>query len=216
MGLCWNVTSPPTCLEGDRCPVNLENLYHEATSLSTAMYARSFLLIRDFKKQFSRSPSFFKPAMKTCHTFIIRTPAGRREAKQMQNKDIIDMVLRLLHSWNEPLRYLTQEAKHLPKFNHSLTLQAEIIAEENYELQDITSEIASKYDTEIAENVDYALWPGLQVFKSFEEPTRLFTFYNTLHCLFGDAGRISILLQHLKCQESTEENCKLSICSFHF
>ncbi|KFO28200.1 Prolactin [Fukomys damarensis] len=154
------------------------------------------------------------PTIITCHTVIIPTPAGGEAARLMQHKDIINAVIRLLHSWNEPLEYLAQEA-HLPKFNHSLSCQAEIIADENHQLQEITSQIANQFfDPKIAKYVDYALWPGHQSFKSFEEQTRPLAVYNTLRCLFNDTKRINNLLQFLKCQESTDNSCKSHLRSF--
>ncbi|KAM6176964.1 prolactin-like [Erethizon dorsatum] len=162
---------------------------------------------RGKQKLYLKHKFFFMPAVKDCNTTHIRTPAGKKVIGKMQYEDIISMVLRLLLSWNEPLLHLAKEAHRLPMLRVILTIKERVISDENHQLQNITSQIATLFDLEVADKMDYALWSEHRSLRSPDTQSSLFAIYNTLHCLYNDTQRIHILLTSQNCLVFNEHNC---------
>ncbi|KAM6176963.1 prolactin-like [Erethizon dorsatum] len=170
-------------------------------------------------KKYPQGTSLVAPATKQCHTADIPIPVGKEEATLMlvspqpgssraaEHKDILNLVLRLLHSWNDPLKHLAQEAQRFPKFHQLLTQKEGIISDEIHQLQELIQQIISHLNFEVTNKVDYALWSEHQSLQSPDEQTSLFAFYNTLYCLVTDAEVIRFLLKLLKCRVTPEDIC---------
>lgn len=59
----------------------------------------------------------------------------------------------------------------------------------------------------IKENEVYSVWSGLPSLQMADEDTRLFAFYNLLHCLRRDSHKIDNYLKLLKCRIIYDSNC---------
>ncbi|KAF3815365.1 hypothetical protein GH733_016747 [Mirounga leonina] len=59
----------------------------------------------------------------------------------------------------------------------------------------------------VKENEVYSVWSGLPSLQMADEDTRLFAFYNLLHCLRRDSHKIDNYLKLLKCRIVYDSNC---------
>ncbi|KAM6176967.1 prolactin-like [Erethizon dorsatum] len=205
--LCQNVASHRTCHDDSGCHLNLHDLYHVATYMSQTMHFQALDLFQEFEKQYSKNSLFFVAAIKRCHTADILAPAGKEEARLMQRKELINLVVRYLLSWKDPLLHLGLEARRLPKFQYFVILKVWIISLKYQQLQELTRQIANELDVEVPDKVDYAVWLEGQSLQSSDEEPRLFAVYNTLRCFVHDAQNIDFLLSFLKCQADNEGTC---------
>ncbi|KAM6176966.1 prolactin-like [Erethizon dorsatum] len=204
--LCQNVASHPTCLEGARCQVMLQDLLNNATYLTVRMHFNSLEVFLEFVKQYSQDV-FVMTAVRNCPTTYIPAPAGQKEARLVEHKDIINTVIRYLLSWNSPLTYLVQEVHRLPKLHDFFKLKERIISELYHQLKELAKEIAGQLDPEATDDVDYAAWWGLHSLETPDEKSLLLTYYNMLCCLLTDLQKIESLLEILMCRVAPGSNC---------
>ncbi|KFO28188.1 Prolactin [Fukomys damarensis] len=122
-------------------------------------------------------------------------------------KDDLRFVVRLLYSWNEPLLLLAKEAHHLPEYSSHLRHEAEHIANQIQQLQELMNNVASQFDPEITSKVDFATWTELPSLLSADKRTRLFVTYNLLRCLKEDFRMIGSYLAWFLCEFSEVDEC---------
>ncbi|KAF6345434.1 prolactin [Rhinolophus ferrumequinum] len=65
----------------------------------------------------------------------------------------------------------------------------------------------TKVQPGVKENEVYSVWSGLPSLQMADEDTRLFAFYNLLHCLRRDSNKIDNYLKLLKCRLIYNNNC---------
>ncbi|KAM6176968.1 prolactin-like [Erethizon dorsatum] len=179
--LCKDVACHPPC--GNRCPPSYGALFRPAVNLSESMFSSSDKLFQDFEAKYSKDSFYFMPAIHLCHTANIIAPDDSKHSSQVEYKDDLRFIVRLLYSWNEPLLHLVNEAHRLPGISTHLKNKVKRIARQSQKLQKLMKNVANQFDPEITRKVDYAAWTGLPSLQSADEETRLFATYNLLRCL---------------------------------
>ncbi|EHB16308.1 Prolactin, partial [Heterocephalus glaber] len=204
--LCKNVASKPLCPEGPGCYGSLSEPFNKVVTLSMKMQNISLEISREFEHYYSRNKFFFMPAIRRCHTAGITLPDDSIRPSKIEVNDF-RFVVRLLHSWNEPLLHLASEAHRLPEYSSHIRHEAERIANQSRHLQELMNNVVIQFDPEITSKVDYAVWTELPSLQSADKITRLFATYNLLRCLFGDFRMVGGYLKWLLCQFAESFEC---------
>ncbi|XP_021116138.1 prolactin-like [Heterocephalus glaber] len=203
--LCEDVACHPLC--GNECPPLYTNLFLPMVAASHYVYFTAKKLFLDFEHYYSRNKFFFMPAIRRCHTAGITLPDDSIRPSKIEYADDFRFVVRLLHSWNEPLLHLASEAHRLPEYSSHIRHEAERIANQSRHLQELMNNVVIQFDPEITSKVDYAVWTELPSLQSADKITRLFATYNLLRCLFGDFRMVGGYLKWLLCQFAESFEC---------
>ncbi|XP_005414003.1 PREDICTED: prolactin-like [Chinchilla lanigera] len=181
------------------------NLVDRAIILSNYIHILASQLYMQFETLYVQDPHFYLMPIKSCHTASISTPQRKEEALRMHDKDLINLLIRLMRSWDDPLSHLRTEAVRLPKVPPSFLRNIEVIQEKMHQLLEGLKTIALQTDVEVLDKVDFSLWLEKESPQSPDEKTHLFTVCNTLHCFVIDARKTDFLLLFLQCQAAEED-----------
>ncbi|XP_008144290.2 prolactin isoform X2 [Eptesicus fuscus] len=208
--LCKNVASMPTCPNGDgQCRVPLGELFDRAVILSDYIHNLSSEMFSEFDKRYTQGRRFITKTINGCHTSLIPTPEDKEQAQKTDHEDLLNMILTVLRSWNEPLYHLVTEVRGMqetPAPNGILSKAIEI-EERNKQLLEGMERIISQVQSGVRRNEAYPIWLGLPSLQVADEDARLFAFYNLLRCLRRDSHKVDNYLKLLKCQIIYNNNC---------
>ncbi|XP_054577158.1 prolactin isoform X1 [Eptesicus fuscus] len=224
--LCKNVASMPTCPNGDgQCRVPLGELFDRAVILSDYIHNLSSEMFSEFDKRYTQGRRFITKTINGCHTSLIPTPEDKEQAQKTDHEDLLNMILTVLRSWNEPLYHLVTEVRGMqetPGTPGSLGMQENLhtkiapngilskaieIEERNKQLLEGMERIISQVQSGVRRNEAYPIWLGLPSLQVADEDARLFAFYNLLRCLRRDSHKVDNYLKLLKCQIIYNNNC---------
>ncbi|XP_003416493.1 prolactin [Loxodonta africana] len=206
--LCKSVASIPVCPRGSvRCQVSLPDLFDRAVMLSHYIHSLSSDMFHEFNKQYALGRGFIPRAINSCHTSSISTPEDKEQAQQIHHGDLLNLVLTMLRSWNDPLDHLASEVHSLPKAPSALLTKATEVKEQNERLLEGIEKIVDQVHPGAKENKAYSVWSGLPSLQTADENTRLFAFYNLFRCLSRDSHKIDSYLKLLKCRIVYNNNC---------
>ncbi|CAK6441362.1 unnamed protein product [Pipistrellus nathusii] len=224
--LCNNVSSMPTCPSGPfTCRVPLGELFDRAVILSDYIHNLSAEMFNEFDRRYTHGRGFITKAINGCHTSLLPTPEDKEQAQKIHYEDLLNLVLTVLRSWNEPLYHLVTEVRGLqetPGTQESLGMPETLgtqqapdgiltkaieIEERNKQLAEGMEKIIEQVQTGARRNEPYPTWLGFPSLQVADEDTRLSAFYNLLHCLRRDSHKIDNYLKLLKCQIIYDSNC---------
>ncbi|XP_054448042.1 prolactin isoform X2 [Pteronotus mesoamericanus] len=206
--LCRRVTSMPICPSGAvTCDVSLRDLFERAVILSHYIHNLSSEMFSEFEKRYAQGRGFITKAINSCHTSSLSTPEDKEQAQKTHHEDLLSLVLGVLRSWNDPLYHLVTEVRGMQEAPGDILSKAIEIEERNKQLLEGMEKIVGQVYPGVKENEVYSVWPGLPSLQVADEDSRLFGFYNLLHCLRRDSHKIDNYLKLLKCRIVYESNC---------
>ncbi|XP_061444467.1 prolactin [Rhineura floridana] len=202
------VTSSPICPNGsDSCQVSLGDLFDRAVKLSHYIHSLSAEMFNEFDERYAQGRGFIAKAINSCHTSSLTTPDDKEQAQQIHHEDLLNLVLSVLRSWNDPLLHLVSEVQRIKEAPDTILWKAMEIEEQNKRLLEGMEKIVGRVHPGDTGNDVYSRWSGLPSLQLADEDSRLFAFYNLLHCLRRDSHKIDNYLKLLKCRLIHDSNC---------
>ncbi|KAM7036759.1 prolactin [Melospiza melodia melodia] len=202
------VTSMPICPNGSvNCQLSLEELFDRAVKLSHYIHYLSSEMFNEFDERYAQGRGFIAKAVNSCHTASLTTPEDKEQAQQIHHEDLLNLILGVLRSWNDPLIHLASEVQRIKEAPETILWKAVEIEEQNKRLLEGMEKIVGRVHSGEVENEIYTPWDGLPSLQLADEDSRLFAFYNLLHCLRRDSHKIDNYLKVLKCRLIHDNNC---------
>ncbi|XP_005041658.1 prolactin [Oenanthe melanoleuca] len=202
------VTSMPICPNGSvNCQLTLEELFDRAVKLATYIHFLSSEIFNEFEERYAQGRGFIAKAVNSCHTASLTTPEDKEQAQQIHHEDLLNLILGVLRSWNDPLVHLASEVQRIKEAPETILWKAVEIEEQNKRLLEGMEKIVGRVQSGEVENEIYTPWDGLPSLQLADEDSRLFAFYNLLHCLRRDSHKIDNYLKVLKCRLIHDNNC---------
>ncbi|XP_041282673.1 prolactin [Onychostruthus taczanowskii] len=202
------VTSLPICPKGSvSCQLSLEELFDRAVKLSHYIHFLSSEMFNEFDERYAQGRGFIAKAVNSCHTASLTTPEDKEQAQQIHHEDLLNLILGVLRSWNDPLIHLASEVQRIKEAPETILSKAVEIEEQNKRLLEGMEKIVGRVHSGEVENDIYTPWDGLPSLQLADEDSRLFAFYNLLHCLRRDSHKIDNYLKVLKCRLIHDNNC---------
>ncbi|OWK59183.1 Prolactin [Lonchura striata] len=158
-------------------------------------------------ERYAQGRGFIAKAVNSCHTASLTTPEDKEQAQQIHHEDLLNLILRVLRSWNDPLIHLASEVQRIKEAPETILWKAVEIEEQNKRLLEGMEKIVGRVHSGEVENDIYTPWDGLPSLQLADEDSRLFAFYNLLHCLRRDSHKIDNYLKVLKCRLIHDNNC---------
>ncbi|KAL7984469.1 prolactin [Crotalus tigris] len=202
------VTSSPICPNGsDNCQVSLGDLFDRAVKLSHYIHSLSAEIFNEFDERYAQGRGFIAKAVNSCHTSSLTTPEDKEQAQQIHHEDLLNLVLSVLRSWNDPLLHLVSEVERIKEAPDTILWKAMEIEEQNKRLLEGMERIVGRVHPGDLGNEVYSRWTDLPSLQLADEYSRLFAFYNLLHCLRRDSHKIDNYVKLLKCRLIHDSNC---------
>ncbi|NXM63749.1 PRL protein, partial [Illadopsis cleaveri] len=202
------VTSLPICPNGSvNCQLSLEELFDRAVTLSHYIYLLASEIFDEFDELYAQGRGFIAKAVNSCHTASLTTPEDKEQAQQIHHEDLLNLILGVLRSWNEPLIHLASEVQRIKEVPETILWKAVEIEEQNKRLLEGMEKIIGRVHSGEVENDIYTPWDGLPSLQLADEDSRLFAFYSLLHCLRRDSHKTDNYLKLLKCRLFHDNNC---------
>ncbi|NWR03312.1 PRL protein, partial [Paradoxornis webbianus] len=202
------VTSLPICPKGSvNSQLSLEELFDRAVKLAHYIHFLSSEIFNEFDERYAQGRGFIAKAVNSCHTASLTTPEDKEQAQQIHHEDLLNLILGVLRSWNDPLIHLASEVQRIKEAPETILWKAVEIEEQNKRLLEGMEKIVGRVHSGEVENDIYTPWDGLPSLQLADEDSRLFAFYNLLHCLRRDSHKIDNYLKVLKCRLIHDNNC---------
>ncbi|XP_073488817.1 prolactin [Aquarana catesbeiana] len=201
------VTSQPICPNGGtNCQIPTSALFDRAVKLSHYIHSLSSEMFNEFDERFTPGRRFLAKSGISCHTSSLNTPEDKEQARQIQHEDLLNLVLKVLRSWNDPLVHMVSEVQDIREAPDTILWKTVEVEEQTKRLLEGMERIIGRIQPGDLENEIYSPWPGPASIPG-DENSRLFAFYNLLHCLRRDSHKIDNYLKLLKCRLIHEGNC---------
>ncbi|XP_030045957.1 prolactin isoform X1 [Microcaecilia unicolor] len=202
------VNSLPICPNGSvNCQISTGDLFDRAVKLSHYIHSLSSEIFNEFDERYAQDRGFITKSINACHTSSLNTPEDKAQAQQIQHEELLNLVLRVLRSWNDPLVHLVSEVQGIKEAPDTILWKAVEIEEQTKRLLEGMEKIVKRVQPGDLGNEVYSLWPGPQDVQVADEDSRLFAFYNLLHCLRRDSHKIDNYLKLLKCRLIHDSSC---------
>ncbi|NP_001274128.1 prolactin precursor [Vicugna pacos] len=157
--LCKSVASLPICPSGAvNCQVSLRDLFDRAVILSHYIHNLSSEMFNEFDKRYAQGRGFMTKAINSCHTSSLSTPEDKEQAQQIHHEDLLNLVLRVLRSWNDPLYHLVTEVRGMQEAPDAILSKAIEIEEQNKRLLEGMEKIVGQVHPGVKENEIYSVW----------------------------------------------------------
>ncbi|XP_010634624.1 prolactin [Fukomys damarensis] len=206
--LLWqDVAAQANCITEPGYRMSILDLLDHAITLSHYIHTLSSNLYQEVETLYSQDTDFFVLYMTKCHTASISTPGNKEQALKIQPKDFIILVIRLLHSWEDPLSHLMTESVHLPRVTLSFTWKAEMIEKKMQQLLEGLKWIARRIAPQITNYGDSPVWTQLPSLQSADGKEHLNTLHHLCHCLRRDTHKAQNFLKVLKSHIAYHGNC---------
>ncbi|OCT70900.1 hypothetical protein XELAEV_18037825mg [Xenopus laevis] len=195
------VSSMPICTPGSfQCQVLLSDLFDRAIKLSHYIHSLSTEMYEDLDQRFSQGRQILGKAMISCHTSSLSTPEDKDQALQTHHDDLINLVQKLLRSWNQPLQHLALEAPD------NMASKMKEVEEHAKILQGGIDRIAGRMQSNLGDEF-YPQWltPGDSRMPNGDSES--YALYHLLHCFRRDSNKIDNYLKILRCRMVHASNC---------
>uniref|UniRef100_F6WDB6 Prolactin, gene 2 n=1 Tax=Xenopus tropicalis TaxID=8364 RepID=F6WDB6_XENTR len=146
---------------------------------------------------------FLGKSMSSCHTSLLSTPEDKDQALQRHHDDLINLVQKLLRSWNQPLQHLALEAPD------NMASKVKEVEEHAKILQGGIDRIAgrvSSYPPNTKAYILYILMRSLPL-PMPKGDSESYALYHLLHCFRRDSNKIDNYLKILRCRMVHASNC---------
>uniref|UniRef100_A0A8C6REE2 Prolactin n=2 Tax=Nannospalax galili TaxID=1026970 RepID=A0A8C6REE2_NANGA len=203
---CQNVHPLPICPSGD-CKMSLQDMFDRLVMLSHYIHSLSSEIFIEFDQRYAQGRGFIAKAINGCHTSSLPTPEDKEQAQQIPPEVLLKLVISLLHAWNDPLYQLVTEVGGIHEAPDGMVSRAKEIEAQIKQLLEGIQKIIGQVHPGANENEIYSVWAQLPSLQAADEESRLFAFYNLLHCLRRDSHKVDNYLKILKCRIVYQNNC---------
>nr|NP_001159915.1 prolactin, gene 2 L homeolog [Xenopus laevis]ACQ73178.1 prolactin 2 [Xenopus laevis] len=194
-------SSMPICTPGSfQCQVLLSDLFDRAVKLSHYIHSLSTEMYEDLDQRFSQGRQFLGKSMSSCHTSSLSTPEDKDQALQTHHDDLINLVQKLLRSWNQPLQHLALEAPD------NMASKVKEVEEHAKILQGGIDRIAGRMQSNLGDDF-YPQWFGPLDPRMPKGDSESYALYHLLHCFRRDSNKIDNYLKILRCRMVHASNC---------
>uniref|UniRef100_F6TFJ8 Prolactin, gene 2 n=1 Tax=Xenopus tropicalis TaxID=8364 RepID=F6TFJ8_XENTR len=151
-------------------------------------------------QRFSQGRQFLGKSMSSCHTSLLSTPEDKDQALQRHHDDLINLVQKLLRSWNQPLQHLALEAPD------NMASKVKEVEEHAKILQGGIDRIAGRVSSypPNTKGIDILFVNFLFIPMEF---LKSYALYHLLHCFRRDSNKIDNYLKILRCRMVHASNC---------
>ncbi|XP_021244730.1 prolactin isoform X2 [Numida meleagris] len=144
------VTSLPICPSGSvNCQVSLGELFDRAVKLSHYIHFLSSEMFNEFDERYAQGRGFITKAVNGCHTSSLTTPEDKEQAQQIHHEDLLNLVLGVLRSWNDPLIHLASEVQTIKEAPDTILWKAVEIEEQNKRLLEGMEKIVGREQRDV-------------------------------------------------------------------
>ncbi|KAE8593959.1 hypothetical protein XENTR_v10019387 [Xenopus tropicalis] len=151
-------------------------------------------------QRFSQGRQFLGKSMSSCHTSLLSTPEDKDQALQRHHDDLINLVQKLLRSWNQPLQHLALEAPD------NMASKVKEVEEHAKILQGGIDRIAGRMQSNLGDDF-YPQWFGPLDPRMPKGDSESYALYHLLHCFRRDSNKIDNYLKILRCRMVHASNC---------
>ncbi|XP_021517758.1 prolactin-7C1-like [Meriones unguiculatus] len=218
---CETVTSTSTQdYEAEQSVVSLKDLIDHALTLSQTTYditmemrklffsdGFSSKMFQKFVLGFLKDNKHMIKTLNSCHTFSLNTPETVKEAREISLEEFVNIILRIVHAWDNPLHHLVTKLRGMKGAPDAILLKAKGIESINKELLKSIMMILSKVHPGREENKDYPVWNDLESLQAADEELHFFALYKLFYCLRLDAYTVDLYLKYLRCELIGGEIC---------
>ncbi|XP_031762406.1 prolactin [Xenopus tropicalis] len=155
---------------------------------------------KDKDQRFSQGRQFLGKSMSSCHTSLLSTPEDKDQALQRHHDDLINLVQKLLRSWNQPLQHLALEAPD------NMASKVKEVEEHAKILQGGIDRIAGRMQSNLGDDF-YPQWFGPLDPRMPKGDSESYALYHLLHCFRRDSNKIDNYLKILRCRMVHASNC---------
>uniref|UniRef100_A0A3P8VDX5 Prolactin 2 n=1 Tax=Cynoglossus semilaevis TaxID=244447 RepID=A0A3P8VDX5_CYNSE len=215
LSISMRVGTAPICIYGQAgCPSSsLADFFDRVIQQSSRMHGISSSLHSESEQNFLPRRNFI--GKRKCHTYSIPTPDDKENAQRLGREQMIEVILRLLEAWSDPLSqfHLSMSPDQDQDFNQYGSNKALEISDMLHQLREGVTKMADKMKIlgALGNSVTF-LSP-----ESFV-PVSDFSFYkrgelnsvdhhNLLFCLNRDANKVKNYLRVLKCTTFPGTDC---------
>ncbi|XP_051050055.1 prolactin [Phodopus roborovskii] len=203
---CRSVHPLPIC-PGGNCQMPLQELFDRVIMLSHYIYMLSADMFIELDKQYAQDHEFIAKAISDCPTSSLATPEGKEEAQQVPPEVLLNLILSLVHSWNDPLFQLVTEVDGIHEASDAIISRAKEIGEQNKRLLEGIEKILGQAYPEAKGNEVYSVWSQFPSLQGVDEESRDLAIYNKIRCLRRDSHKVDNYLKLLRCRIVHNNNC---------
>ncbi|CAO2595607.1 Prl7d1 [Lemmus lemmus] len=219
--LCEGVASALMNIsDADLSEVSLKDLFENATILAENISD----LATDLRLEFvstSLTPTFCQKmlslhqdrrlgdVLKNCHTLPIKIPNTKEEVRKTLFEEHLNMTLRILRDWKDPLKHLVTELSAMPGVPDDILSKAKAIEDQHKIFLEHILKIVPKVNPAIQENEGFPVWSFLESLKTNDERIRFFALYMFSLCLQLDLQIVEYYVRILKCLYINGDICYL-------
>ncbi|XP_060228528.1 prolactin-like isoform X1 [Meriones unguiculatus] len=203
---CQNVHPLPICPSGD-CQMSLRELFDRVIMLSHYIHNLSTEMFIEYDKQYAQDRGFIARAMNDCPTSSLATPEDKEQAQQIPPEVLLNLILSLVHSWNDPLYQLATEVGGIHEAPDAIISRAKEIEAQNKRLLEGIEKILSQAYPKAKENEIYTVWSQLPSLQGVDKESRDLAVYNNMRCFRRDSHKVDNYLKLLRCRIVHNNNC---------
>ncbi|XP_050999211.1 prolactin isoform X2 [Acomys russatus] len=203
---CQNVHPLPICHSG-YCEMSLWELFDRVTMLSHYIHSLSTEMFIEFDKLYSHDHEFIATAISDCPTSSLATPEDKEQAQQIPPEVLLNLVLSLVHYWNDPLYQLVTEVGSIHEAPDAIISRAKEIEIQNKRLLEGIEKILGQAYPEAKGNEIYSVWSQLPSLQGVDKESRDKAIYNKIRCLRRDSHKIDNFLKFLRCRVVYNNTC---------
>ncbi|XP_052582790.1 prolactin [Peromyscus californicus insignis] len=203
---CQNVHPLPIC-PNENCQMSLQELFDRVIMLSRYVYKLSTDMFIEIDKQYAHDHEFIAKAINDCPTSSLATPEDKEQAQQVPPEVLLNLIISLVHSWNDPLFQLITEVDGIHEAPDALISRAKEIEAQNKRLLEGIEKILGQAYPEAKGSAIYSVWSQLPSLQGVDEESRDLALYNKIRCLRRDSHKVDNYLKLLRCRLVHNNNC---------
>ncbi|NXS37368.1 PRL protein, partial [Pomatostomus ruficeps] len=201
------VTSLPICPSGSvNCQLSLEELFDRAVKLSHYIHFLSSEMFNEFDERYAQGRGFIAKAVNSCHTASLTTPEDKEQAQQIHATNTFISVIKYISITHPCVKRVQVRIQDKSKKSDAAPVVLSPPSHSHYLQKEIRLAHSLVNSGEVGNDI-YTPWEGLPSLQLADEDSRLFAFYNLLHCLRRDSHKIDNYLKVLKCRLIHDNNC---------
>nr|XP_021516146.1 prolactin-like [Meriones unguiculatus] len=120
---------------------------------------------------------------------------------------LLNLILSLVHSWNDPLYQLATEVGGIHEAPDAIISRAKEIEAQNKRLLEGIEKILSQAYPKAKENEIYTVWSQLPSLQGVDKESRDLAVYNNMRCFRRDSHKVDNYLKLLRCRIVHNNNC---------
>nr|P33091.1 RecName: Full=Prolactin; Short=PRL [Protopterus aethiopicus]AAB27569.1 prolactin, PRL [Protopterus aethiopicus=African lungfish, pituitary glands, Peptide, 200 aa] [Protopterus aethiopicus] len=199
----------PICANGStNChQIPLDDLFERVVKLAHRIHSLTSDMFNEFDERYAQGRGFISRAINNCHTSSLTTPEDKEQAQKFHHDDLLRLVMKVLRSWNDPLLQLVSEVPQgIGEAPGTILWKVTEVEDQTKQLIEGMEKILGRMHPNGLDNEVLSLWP-MPMAMHAGDGSKLFAFYNLLHCFRRDSFKIDSYLKLLRCRLFHEGGC---------